>query len=570
MPTVITKTIKPDGGGDFTTTTAFVAAIPSDMVAVDEQWIGECYQGVSNLVDSVYIGPHTTDATRNIIIRAAAGHENKGVRSGGFGVETTTGVYVFKIECNNVLIENIRAVSKKSSSNHSVWCFDARSTHYPITVKNCIADRNGSNKGIMFEVAGGNNQVQATNKKVINCMSFDGGYAYNLYNPGSVYGSIAINASQIGLRGRSANFSKIVNSVGFNCGSNYFKTSGNNVFEYNATSDGTAVGVGAITNITSSEFVDSANDNYSLASGSQLIDAGGNYPADYTDDITGSSRDSTYDIGAFEFVSGGGGGVSGDLSSLELNDSFNASGAADTAGNLATSELSTDLLNSTGFIANSGSLSVSETGTDSFLADANVIISGDVVVNEPVTDTALITGSNSVLGGLSITENSTDLLSSVGKLLINGSFGATELNSDSFLITGNILIEGGFSTTEQSTDSLLSNGSAATLGTLNVSESNNDSLSAAGTVITNGNVDVIENSSDVFVSSGENKIQGVFLSTETGLDLFQINGVIATGGQVNITETETDLFAAGIIQLQAVNFKNAIFVNSVNTTFYNR
>jgi len=621
MPAVITKTIKPAGGGDFTSIAAFIAAIPADMVAVDEKWVGECSGGGETITSTTDLtGITTSRVTDNIVvIRAASGSEAMPDGTGYFITCNSNYRYCLRVRAVDCDVEGLGA---KSNASSNVTGFGGNITaSFKPRFYDCVAIdcRNGNTS--IYAKGFESKRHSFYNCIAINCTfgfsTSNDWYGINTHNciaKDCPTGFLVKNGASSGSQS-----SELINCVAYNCttpwtiGSGLSSASTNNAASDAATN--TPPGSSPLTtNVTSSDFVDVANNDFHLTAASILKDSGSN--TGYSPDFDGVARDATYDIGPFEFVGGGSVGVSGDLSgiesntdsflssgnlssgisgnlsatetssdlfsvigtllisgdlsALELNDSFNASGAADTTGNLATSELSTDLLNSTGFIANAGSLSASETGTDSFLADANVIISGDVVVNEPATDTALITGSNSVLGSLSITENSTDLLSSVGQLLINGSFGATELNSDSFLVTGNILIEGDFLTTEQSTDSLLSNGSAATLGTLNVSESNNDSLSATGTVITNGNVDVIENSSDVFVSSGENKIQGVFLSTEAWLDLFQINGVIATGGQVNITETETDLFAAGIIQLQAVDFKNAIFVNSVNTTFYNR
>ena len=87
MPTVITKTLGNGGAsnsydyGDFN---AFAAAVPSNLVTADEQWILEVHatHGEISLTSAQSVTGKTTDSTRNIIIRAASGqsfndHANK-------------------------------------------------------------------------------------------------------------------------------------------------------------------------------------------------------------------------------------------------------------------------------------------------------------------------------------------------------------------------------------------------------------------------------------------------------------------------------------------------------------
>lgn len=63
---------------DYATPALFAAAIPSNLVTADEKWVGECYN------DAEFVGAgimfdcsgKTTDATRNIVLTAAAGHSH--------------------------------------------------------------------------------------------------------------------------------------------------------------------------------------------------------------------------------------------------------------------------------------------------------------------------------------------------------------------------------------------------------------------------------------------------------------------------------------------------------------
>jgi hypothetical protein len=87
MTTTVTKTIGNGGsanGYDYGNFNDFAAAIPTDLVTADQQWIGEVYatHGEIALTATQAITGKTTDATRNIIVRAASGqgfadHANK-------------------------------------------------------------------------------------------------------------------------------------------------------------------------------------------------------------------------------------------------------------------------------------------------------------------------------------------------------------------------------------------------------------------------------------------------------------------------------------------------------------
>ena len=79
MATLITKTVKPAGGGDYTTLQAAVNATPASLVTADEQWDIVCYDG-GNL-GSTTCPTRTTDATRYLRIVAHQSVRHRGVYS---------------------------------------------------------------------------------------------------------------------------------------------------------------------------------------------------------------------------------------------------------------------------------------------------------------------------------------------------------------------------------------------------------------------------------------------------------------------------------------------------------
>ena len=61
-------------------------------------------------------------------------------------------------------------------------------------------------------------------------------------------------------------------------------------FEYCASADTSATGTGAVTGITSTDFVDYAGGNYAAKIGGALAGAGTDLSANFDDDITGTPR----------------------------------------------------------------------------------------------------------------------------------------------------------------------------------------------------------------------------------------------------------------------------------------
>ena len=92
MPTVVTKTLNASGGGDYTSFTAWTAFVGSNLVSTDEQHILECVDTGAYFdmgIDSLDFYGVTTDATRNIIIRAQTGSETNLTKGSGFQFYTT-------------------------------------------------------------------------------------------------------------------------------------------------------------------------------------------------------------------------------------------------------------------------------------------------------------------------------------------------------------------------------------------------------------------------------------------------------------------------------------------------
>ena len=82
----------------------------------------------------------------------------------------------------------------------------------------------------------------------------------------------------------------MTNCVAYNFGTDFGANASGTGSDYNASSDTSAPGANSVHSITSAAFVDSANDDYTPASGGALAGAGTDLSAFFSDDITGTAR----------------------------------------------------------------------------------------------------------------------------------------------------------------------------------------------------------------------------------------------------------------------------------------
>lgn len=92
MASDVLKTVKPGGGGDYTTLQAWYDARTGDLVARDTHEIAEVYGGGSVGALLMVNGADTTDATRFFEIRAAAGEAHSGTFNTGKAYLTSAGL----------------------------------------------------------------------------------------------------------------------------------------------------------------------------------------------------------------------------------------------------------------------------------------------------------------------------------------------------------------------------------------------------------------------------------------------------------------------------------------------
>ena len=245
--------------------------------------------GTQSISNNRHLGAWSTsyyrlDVTSNDAIYTDQGY----LRFNGLQIKANTATYwclhtyAHYSECD-IRIDNCIGTGNSNTARGFLWA-DAE----VVTCKNCIAyDFNGQDWGA-FVSSGGSTDGLLT---LYNCTVYDvTGRGIRVYG-GTGYGRItAINC--------------VVTDTGDDFSGTF--TSSN----YNASEDSTAPGASSITGIAAAgTFVAASSGNFSLVSGSPLIGEGTDLSAYFTTDIAGTTR-STWDIGAFEYVASGGGGVS--------------------------------------------------------------------------------------------------------------------------------------------------------------------------------------------------------------------------------------------------------------------
>lgn len=314
MPTIITKKIGATNTPvtmDYTTLQAWEDAITLDLVTADEQWIGEAYdQGTFTAVLS--IGGQTTDATRNIILRTAAGAgfwQKAAVRStaldyysGGAGVSmdiASSAAAAIDLNTAYTTIEGFQAKNRGSYQR----AFFSTSSATGSVISKCIFE---STHTSIAAIVSANASILLAWK---NCLLIG---AHAAEGGGGLGGSGTFTYCTFaqrggGVSGSWATLSSYDRVVLKNCAVFGFAEIALGANALNAASTNNATDLGAgdggsnwTTSLTySSQFINIANDFRAAGSGGLQV---GVTDATVTDDITGTARGATPWVGVWEVV----------------------------------------------------------------------------------------------------------------------------------------------------------------------------------------------------------------------------------------------------------------------------
>lgn len=336
MPTTVTKSIGSGGGRDYSTLALWEADCPANLVTVDQIWKGECYNDAefsgSGTSELVYITGMTTDATRYVWLTAATGqsfadHANKLTnalrynQSNGVAL-TYSGSYSAVIRANvNVKITRLqvkRGGTTGGSNSGGIALNDNVGTQL---LDQCLFEATapmptGANGGAVRLEYGG----KATNCLIV--LRGSAGNALFLYEGADAFNCTVVRPSNLSTAGTGVHKQygtpTLKNCAVFGPFSSTFNstTGWSASTGYNASDAASAPGSNNQTSLTFADQVEQPSD----ASGAHDFRlkstlSGGckdNANTDTTNvpdanDIVGTARSGSWDIGCWELTAGGGG-----------------------------------------------------------------------------------------------------------------------------------------------------------------------------------------------------------------------------------------------------------------------
>jgi hypothetical protein len=322
VPTTITNSIGATGR-DYATIALWEAAMTANMVAADEAWVGECYNdGEFSVAGTVVtIDGHTTDATRTITLKCATGQsfrDNGSVQSNALRYNQSNGVGIkctssygqaITVSDANVYLHGLQVSCTAANSN----AIGTGSEH--ATIDYCLLTSNPNSGGGIVKGAG-----SILRNSVLYKIGSATGHAIDYSIP---TGDLTVNCTFVepsDLSGATAAVKTTTTKIILkNCAIFGFALSETGTGGIHASSSYNSTDLASLpgsNNLTSQTFADQfeatpvATLDLRVKAGAGLIDAGVTDATHAATDIAGTARPEggAYDIGAWEYVSGGGGG----------------------------------------------------------------------------------------------------------------------------------------------------------------------------------------------------------------------------------------------------------------------
>jgi hypothetical protein len=311
MPTIVTSSIGTNSR-DYSTIQAWEDACPSDLVAADQVWKGECYND-SEFTGGVSISGQTTDATRYVWLTAAGGEsfiDHADAATNPLTYDQSKGVGIAANPAEVPLIDVYATYTKieRLQIKRSGWSFGHPSVRFRTTgsINNCLIENSVS------APSGGYTLHLDEGSKAENCCII--ARTNNQHGIGLFFFSIADSCTVVcdsaaGESGGIGINDVNGNATAKNCAIFGFATPTSGSFnassDYNATDKASGLpGSNSLYNLTFADQFENTSTDFRLKAGADLIDAGSTA---LTTDIIGQTRGSPPDIGAWEYVASGGG-----------------------------------------------------------------------------------------------------------------------------------------------------------------------------------------------------------------------------------------------------------------------
>lgn len=456
MPTTVTKSIGSGGGRDYTTLQSWEDAAPANLVTSDQIWRGECYND-SEFFSSgqlLNISGSTTDSTRYKELTAAAGQsfqDNASVQTNALVYNQANGVGLRSSVGYNLgvaITENYTRTSRlqiKSASTTTEAFFVAATgsihkdhiieSHTSGTARLTDAGQDSTYVNIVYlDIRGGTGHIVDVfiSGTFINCTLATASDKTASTNGFRLQYNVSTTIKNCGVFG-ATNVASTTSGV----------TASNNYTDVSSPPSGWTNTAYSTSSGAKFQGILAASLDLRIQSGSSLLDVGSTESSYTTTDIAGTSRPqgSAWDVGVWEYVSGGGGGVSVSLTGSSFTSSVGTltsaiaqtlTGSSSTTSTGSLKSLIAYTPSGNTFTASSGTIKSAITYTPSgqaITASAGTIksavsytLNGTAVTASQGTITASTGGAVSVnLSGSSITVSPGTLVAAISNTLAGSS-----------------------------------------------------------------------------------------------------------------------------------------------------
>ena len=402
MVTVVTKTIGTGGGRDYSTLQSWEDAAPANLVTSDQVWRGECYND-AEFTAALTVSGSTVDATRYKELTVASGqafadHANKLTNalrynaSNGAALRSTTAW------------SSALTVSENYFRLSRLQIYQDSSNGYALTINNqgAVVD------GVIVETRGGRALLLLSNSTATNSLFVS--RKSSVSEVASIWDGCAVKNCVFAVPSDLTAATSVIRRLYWsgntftNCaffgGTDAVSSATGATFSNCYTNDSTSIPSGCTTvaydTSTGSGFenITSGTHDYRIKSTSALKDAGTSTGAPSVD-IVGTARPSgsDYDVGCWEYASGGGdvtvslsgsqsssgAGSLGPASSVSVSGSSVSSSAGSITAALSVSVSGASAASAAGTLA--PSLSVALSGASASASAGTVSTGNDVAVS---------------------------------------------------------------------------------------------------------------------------------------------------------------------------------------------
>lgn len=309
-----TKSIKTGGGGDYTTLVAWDAARAGTVASGDRE-IAECYSGVDSET-SLFQMSASWVVSGEVIIRAAASNGHGGSPSAGFRFSNSSSYYAINVgNCENLTIDGIVIRNTNTGTDNGSIALDVAGNP-SLKILNSLILRDHGTGGVAPGVRCG---TAGSSTTIVNSQVLSSGVAVYLGDGltpvGRFYNCVFVstNGAEALYLGYGTTLTvkncylhstgTVYTNIGYGTGT--FTTCRHSTSQSITGSTGsTAYSTSNFTNVTS------GSEDFTLPSGSALIDAGTDLSGDsgypFSTDILGATRSGTWEVGPFNYAAASG------------------------------------------------------------------------------------------------------------------------------------------------------------------------------------------------------------------------------------------------------------------------